>query len=67
VKLPSAADAKKLVEHLVQMQLIPVVQRPQNDLVLKQGLEAILQDMAKEWEKAVPDSSDASNKKLETV
>lgn len=28
-----------------------------SDLVLKQGLEAILQDMAKEWEKAVPDST----------
>ncbi|KAI4246869.1 MAG: hypothetical protein LQ352_006293 [Teloschistes flavicans] len=44
VKLPSAADAEKLVEYLVQMQLIT------------RGA-ASAEDMAKEWEKAVPDST----------
>ncbi|KAI4098675.1 MAG: hypothetical protein L6R37_006369 [Teloschistes peruensis] len=67
VKLPSAAHAKELVEHLVQMRSIPAVQRPQSDLVLKQGLGPILQDLAKQWEKAVPGDGASSNKKTEEV
>ncbi|KAL8689051.1 MAG: hypothetical protein Q9218_005188 [Villophora microphyllina] len=60
VKLPSAAHAKKLVKHLVHMHSIPVVQRPRSDMVLYQGLKAILEDMAKEWEKPMPGSMPSS-------
>ncbi|KAI4201395.1 MAG: hypothetical protein LQ350_003315 [Teloschistes chrysophthalmus] len=67
VKLPSAAHAEALVEHFVQMRSIPVVQRPQSDLALKQGLEVILHDLAKEWEKAMPDESGSDKQKAENL